>query len=376
MQKRKFYIIGHNPNTLDEAEGFLRAGANALEPDVCFDAARPERFYVSHGTVGSNPFTAEHSLVNYLRGLRAILADGANGYGLALIAFDIKSPVFDINELVRLIFDNFSGQPGGEGVAILITVSSLSHVGFLNAYDQSRERVAVGIDEEGSPHEVEAALRGGGQRRFTYANGSIVTDIKFGLFKSIMAAKGLHGRGGGFKLVYTWVLARDSPIRSYLDLHIDGIIVDVGVVPHLLEILGDEHFSSAYELAPSGYDPFTAPPPPAYVLMIRTRDVHYAGTNSPVKFTLRGASGALESTLDADYRDVLERGGVDYLTLEGEDVGEILSLTIAAQTAGLNSGWLPESITLDGELLPAPLTFNYAPEEWLRLGQPITKTPD
>jgi hypothetical protein len=375
MQKRKFYVIGHNPNTLEEAEEFLRAGANALEPDVCFDAARPERFYVSHGTIGANPFTPEHSLVNYLRGLRAMLADGANDYNLALIAFDIKTPTFDINELVRLIFDDFSSHPRCEGVAILITVGSLSDVGFLNAYDQSRERVGVGVDEEGSARDVEAAFRGGGQRRFTYANGSVVTDVKFGLFKSIMAAKGLQARGGVFKLVYTWVLSRDSPIRSFLDLHIDGIIVDVGVVPHLSEILGGEHFSHAYELAPNGYNPFTAPPPPAYVLTIRTRDVHYAGTNAPVKFTLRGAAGALESTLDADYRDVLEHGDVDYLTLEGEDVGEIVSLTIAAQTSGLNSEWLPESITLDGELLPAPLTFNYAPEEWLRFGQPITKTP-
>ncbi|HYY94998.1 MAG TPA: hypothetical protein VE713_10795 [Pyrinomonadaceae bacterium] len=40
MQKRKFYIIAHNPNTLREAEDFLKADANALEPDICFDAAR------------------------------------------------------------------------------------------------------------------------------------------------------------------------------------------------------------------------------------------------------------------------------------------------------------------------------------------------
>ena len=30
---------------------------------------------MSHGTPGSNPFTPEHSLVNYLRGLTAMLAD-------------------------------------------------------------------------------------------------------------------------------------------------------------------------------------------------------------------------------------------------------------------------------------------------------------
>src|SRR6185437_2634689 len=32
--KRPFYIIGHNPNTIEEARGDLDAGANALEPDI------------------------------------------------------------------------------------------------------------------------------------------------------------------------------------------------------------------------------------------------------------------------------------------------------------------------------------------------------
>jgi hypothetical protein len=377
MQKRKFYIIAHNPNTLQEAEAFLKAGANALEPDVCFDAARPERFYVSHGTIGANPFTPEHSLVNYLQGLKAMLTDEANNYNLALIAFDTKTPEFDINEFIQIVSDNFSSHPACSGVAILITVGSLSHIAFLNAYDQTKERVAVGIDEESSARNVEAGFKRGGQKRFTYANGSIVTDIKFGLFKSIMTAKALQARrpAESFKLVYTWVLARDSPLRSYLNLHIDGVIVDVGVVPHLLEILSDEHFASAYELAQNGYNPFDAPPVPAYVLSIKTRDLRFAGTDVPVKFTLQGAAGALASTLDAAFIDVLEHGGTDYLTLEGEDIGDILSLTIDAQASGLNSEWLPESITLESSLLPAPLTFNYGPDEWLKFGQPLTKSP-
>jgi PLAT/LH2 domain len=375
MQKRKFYIIAHNPNTLREAEDFLQAGANALEPDICFDAARPERFYVSHGTPGSNPFTPEHSLVNYLRGLTAMLADESNNYNLALIAFDIKSPDFDINEFVRTVFDNFSGHTACEGVAVLVTVSSLAHAGALCAYEQASERVAVGIDEENSPRDVESAFRRGGQRRFTYANGSILTDVKFGLFKSIMTAKALQARGDSFRLVYTWVLKRESPMRSYLDLHIDGVIVDVETVPHLLEILGDEHFGASYELARNGFNPFDAPPAPAYLLTIRTRDAQFAGTDARVKFTLEGAAAALESTLDADYRDVLERGGTDFLTLEGAEVGDIRSLTVAAQSGGLNAEWLPESITVESSLLHAPLTFNYGPEDWLKLGQPITKTP-
>ncbi|MGB4848706.1 MAG: hypothetical protein WBP41_12350 [Saprospiraceae bacterium] len=32
--KRKFYLIAHNPNTIELARTFLRLGANALEPDT------------------------------------------------------------------------------------------------------------------------------------------------------------------------------------------------------------------------------------------------------------------------------------------------------------------------------------------------------
>ena len=262
-------------------------------------------------------------------------------------------------------------------MAILITVSSLSDIGFLNAYDGTKDNVAVGVDEEKSAADVQAGFTEGAQKRFAYANGSILTVIKFGLFKSIMTAKGLQARSGGdgFKLVYTWVLARELPIRSYLNLRIDGIIVDLGTVPHLLEILNDEHFLPVYELARNGYNPFAQTPPPTYLLTIKTRDARLAGTDVPVRFTLQGSAGTLDAILDANFRGVLEQGGEDHLTLEGEDIAGIISLTIEAQGSGLNPGWLPESITLESRQLPAPLVFQYGADEWLKLGHPITKTP-
>lgn len=377
MQKQKFYIIGHNPNTLREAEEFLRAGANALEPDICYDATKPERFFVSHGTIGSNKFIPENSLVTYLTGLREMLAKADNRFNLSLIAFDTKTPAFDINDFLRIVFDSFSSHPVCSDVAILVTVGSLSDISFLNAYDRTREWVGVGIDEENSPRDVEAAFRAGGQRAFTYANGNLIPTIKFGLFKSIMTAKAAQAASGdgGFKLIYAWVLNRDAYIRSYMDLHIDGMIVDVGTVPHLLEILSEDYFATRYELARRGYNPFTAHAPTRYLLTLRTRDAQWAGTDVPVIFSLEGSAGTLESTLDSDFRDVMERGETDYLTLEGEDIGTIRSLTVEQRSEGLNAGWLPESIRLESALLSSPLTFHYGPEEWVRLGQPVTKRP-
>jgi len=373
MRKQKFYIIAHNPNTLKEAEDFMRAGANALEPDICFDESKPGEFFVSHGTFGANPFTPEHSLVTYLAGLRKLITE--NNFNLALIAFDTKTPSFDINRFIKVVVDNFSRFPVCDGVAILTTVGSLSHIGFLNAYDQTRAKFAIGIDEEKSPKDVDSGFKSQAQKKFTYANGSIIPNIKFVLFKSIMAAKGVQAAGNGtsFKLIYAWVLNHESAIRSYLDVHIDGLIVDVHTVPHILEILKEDHFIPLYELAQNGYDPFDAPATPRYLLTVKTRDTHLAGTDVPVKFTLEGTAGVLETTLDCDFRDVMERNDTDYLTLEGNDIGKIISLTIAEQRSGINSGWLPEFIQLESSLIPVPLTFNYEANEWLQFGRPITK---
>lgn len=377
MQKQKLYIIGHNPNTLAEAEEFLRAGANALEPDICFDPERPERFYVSHGTIGSNEFIPENSLVTYLAGLRRLIADPANNFDLALIAFDVKTPTFDINEFAGLVVEHFSRFPVCEGVAVLITVGSTDDIGFLNAYDQGRENFGVGVDEGPVPRDVQAGFEAGGQERFAYANGSIVPAIKFGLFKSVLAAKAVQAWKGarGFKLVYAWVINSEASLRSYMDAHVDGFIVDVPAVSALLRILEEPHFARMYELAKNGYNPFTAPPPPRYLLTVKTRDVHNAGTDVPVKFTLEGTGGTLETTLDADFRDILERGGTDYLTLEGIEIGEVVSLTLAQLSPGFKSGWLPEYVKLESAHLPAPLTFHFGEEEWLTFGAAITKRP-
>jgi hypothetical protein len=34
--KRKFYIIGHNPNYISQAQNALKNKANALEPDIVY----------------------------------------------------------------------------------------------------------------------------------------------------------------------------------------------------------------------------------------------------------------------------------------------------------------------------------------------------
>ncbi|MGD1149123.1 MAG: hypothetical protein ABR961_14375 [Thermoanaerobaculaceae bacterium] len=74
---RKFYLIGHNPNSVGEAIRCLEAGANALEPDVCWDA--DDRAFYVHEEIPLIPtwaakwFRKSLRLEDYLKGIGAYL---------------------------------------------------------------------------------------------------------------------------------------------------------------------------------------------------------------------------------------------------------------------------------------------------------------
>ena len=64
-KKRPFYIVAHNPNSLEETKEFLEKGVNALEPDVInVDGT----FYISHLHLPS--YSKTHTLAEYLQGLK------------------------------------------------------------------------------------------------------------------------------------------------------------------------------------------------------------------------------------------------------------------------------------------------------------------
>ena len=377
--RRPFYVIAHNPNTVDEAAAFLAAGANALEPDVCWVPERPETWYVAHDhTPLSNPFDAAHSLRTYLAGLRALAAPGTAGERLALIAFDYKDAERggDINELLRVVFDEFAGRPEGAGVAILVTVSARSHAAFLGAFAQDRPATGVGIDEDDAPALAMQALRDAGQRRVAYANGVMKYSPKQ-VYSSLAAAKALQAQAADAlpKLVYTWVLERDETLRTHLELGLDGAIVDVGTVPRLLAILGEERYRAMYVPAERGHDPWTAPAPPQYALRLRTADVEYAGTDARMRFTLGGAAGAIERVLDFGRSHMAERGSTCGFALDGLDLGRIESLTIESLGGGIGPDWLPAEVEVDGRMLAAPLRFVFGADDWIQPGQRLTKPP-
>lgn len=363
-QKRPFYIIAHNPNSLEEAKEYLDLGANALEPDVVFADGV---FYVSHHT--HRDYSDAPLLTDYLNGLKHLLLE--RNYNLALLIFDIKDANFDPNELIKLIKENFSGEPCN-GVAMLLTHAD-DHA-FLSRYKGNHANVGIGVDESNvPPAELASFFQSAGQKNFSYADGITTILTKPGVFDNITAAQRCrkHCDGEAFQLIYTWVLEREASMRKYLDTYIDGIFVDPSDVKSLKELISTKPYSDAFEPARNGYNPFTVPLLPNYTLRVKTKDQFLAGTDARIVFTLHGATGLSLQSLpyNACLSGALERDSVTYITLEGLEVGELESITVEALTDNINSAWLPEYIVVESKWLSQPVAFVFnsdgSPEEWI-----------
>ena len=371
-RKRKFFIIGHNPNTLAEAKEFLDKGANALEPDIVYAEGR---FYVSHLPQLSyeNVLTVEE----YLHGLKKLLL--SESYNLALLVFDIKETDFDPNLFIDIVKENFSGGPC-DGVSMLIT--NADNHDFLNRYRGGYDNVGVGVDESNTPpSQLQEIFKKGGQQNFSYADGITTFLTKPGVFKNITEAQHCRNKNepASFKIIYTWVLSHEASMRKYLDTYIDGIMVDAGSVTRLKDLIAGEPYCDAYELAQNGYNSFTATPPPKYFLSVHTADQFLAGTNAKILFTLTGSSGLTLKGLpyNANVDGALEKGSITDICLEGLELGEITSLTIEALTNGIDAGWLPETISVESKLLQNKVNFVFnenGKEEWItKKGGPLIK---
>jgi hypothetical protein len=377
MQRRRrpFYIIAHNPNTIDEAKEYLDLGVNALEPDIVFAEGR---YYVSH--IEHLSYEGVPLLEDYLQALKQLLEE--RKYNLALIIFDLKTANFDINEFMAVVKSNFSGGRC-EDIAILMTHAD-DHQ-FVGRYKGDYPNVGIGVDESNTlPSELEEIFRKAGHKNFSYADGITTVLTKPGIFEHIAEAQHCrdHCETESFKLIYTWTLGREASMRKYLDTYIDGIFVDPPDVETLHRLITTAPYNEAYELACHGYNPFTAARLPRYSLVVKTKDQLFAGTDARIVFTLKSKLGYLLKSLpfDGGLTGALERDSTTTIALEGMDLGEIESLTVEAITSDLNAAWLPESVRVESKLLKEPLTFVFngddLPEEWIKkVKGPVTKFP-
>jgi hypothetical protein len=255
--KRKFYIIGQNPNTVWKAMRCLEDGANAIEPDIRYLPQYEDKFFIYDlATINRKA----HTFKEYLIELSAAL--NAEKHNLALLAFVLKrfctknmerdSAIYKkefFDQLNEYFFETYTR------VLLLLTVGKPSGKTLLAAAKpRLRANQAVGVDGGEKPRDVISYIKKE-QMPFTFAadtSSPFASPVKYK--QSIKEAIALKQQTDNLKLVNTRKVNSQKTMQYYLDMGVDGMIT--GKVTRLRNLV-DTRYKDQVELATADYNPLT-----------------------------------------------------------------------------------------------------------------------
>jgi hypothetical protein len=268
--KRKFYIIAHNPNTVDDAMDALQKGANALGPDIaCHDG----EFRVHHKMfLDQFPGPRDPSLKDYCMELATRLSEDPD-HRLTLIVWDMKNvdnSDFAFQKLRDIIEENFVDVLAAahlKEVPMLFTHANDYNYMVQEVGPWLRPKWALGIDELDRPFDMDTVFRKKGFC-YSYAHGiSFFAGNTLRYMKEIKEAIAMRDAGNSFSFVYSWSVFGRAKMKAYLEAGVDGMVTRrVGRLKALIE----GEYADRYDLATSDDNPFigvaddlvnVAPPP-------------------------------------------------------------------------------------------------------------------
>jgi hypothetical protein len=337
-EPRPFYVIRHNPNTIDLVEEALNAGVNGIEPDVNVYTDRPEELCISHLKGDSDA----PALETYLTKLREITLRDQR---LCLVVFDCKSATATPAFGLKLLQSIRSCLTRETMLNIIISVSAVEHATIFDQIgDMLGPREGLMIDEHKDPVEIAAYFQERDIRNQCYGNGISIQPIAItgpNVTPSMERACALRAATGVPKFICSWTVNEKKLGEEMIRAGVDGMICDD--TDTLLQIMHRPEYRHFVRLAVRNDNPFV-PSNAAYSLTVYTADRPMAGTDAEVTFTLKGSRGSAKTTLDTSYRARMERNHVNYLTLQAPDLGDLISVSVQRDDNGNAPDWWLDKI--------------------------------
>ena len=373
QHRKAYYIVGHNPNTLQEALADLNAGANALEPDVMkfTDAAiDPNGTHINNYKGTSELFMYHDHVVLTSRVPLTVEAyfDGVHELvkvqqrNVALITLDIKSAAATaalVSSLQTAVRTHLNYE--GVNVYVIYSVGSFDDAPGLDTVAANlNDHEGVMIDSENDPAGVLNLLRAKGARNIAYGNGSAgeCSGLAPNVLTSMDQASWIRaGQPVNFAIPYAFPICNTQRMFEYMKTT-DGLIPDLdnligGGTAEIgpLSVLVAAH-PDVY-LATSSDNPFLQGKE-AYGLRVSTFDKAGAGTDSKLTFTLTGTCGSASASLDASYQKRFEAGDVNYVTIPSKNLGHLTSLTLSSDSANPGAAWDPQTVWFSSDTYGIP----------------------
>jgi hypothetical protein len=336
---RPFYVVGHNPNTIQQAIDNVNGGANGLEPDVQVYEDHPDQLCISHGTGDSSAPT----LVAYLDAVHQLAVQNRH---LALVVFDCKQEVtspdhgFELLMAIRqhLTFDN--------DLNVIISIGNRKDnqgAFFDRIVDIVGPREGLMIDAEDDPGAVSNYFTSRGVDHQGYGNGISFANFVLGPYYryTLEGACGIRAQAGRPRFIYVWTVNAHDELREYIRIGVDGAITDD--VGDLRSIAGEAEFNPLIRLATRADNPFQ-PANFNYGLHIHTGDKWMAGTDANVTFTLRGSAGSASKTVNTELIKRMESDDWNWVTIPSDDLGALQSITVQRDNQGNGPDWFLDQI--------------------------------
>lgn len=352
-----FYLLAHNPNSIEAVSAALSAGANAIEPDVNVYAARPNELCIGETLLGSGSGAGAPSLTEFLTGLHQIALEHPE---LSLVVFDCKPKAATLELGAMLLHTIRALLTFDTDLNVIISVASLSHTAIFEAIKRDlRPREALMIDQENDPVRVTTFFTNAGVERHCYGNGISFLNSLLGpnVRPSLERACELRAATGAPRFTYAWTVDAARLMREYIRIGVDGIITND--IARLRTVIAEPEFRSTVRRATRADDP-CAGPRGAYGLIVHTGDKWLAGTDARVTFTLTGAAGSSSVTVDGRWRARMERTGWNYVTLESGDLGPLQSIAVQRDNQGNAPGWYLDRIVVESARYGVSLGAGFA----------------
>jgi hypothetical protein len=372
---RPFYVMGHNPDTLDQVKFALVSGANAIGPDVTVYQHGGELCIGHYGPLGEH--TAPDDAIGlkpFLQGLHNLAQAFPN---LCLVVFDCKTTTYWPQHGVTLLtairdlltFDL-------PFLNIIISVGTRDGVAlFRDIVGLLRPREGLMMDEDNDPEAVYKYFAEAGVDGACYGNGSSLSEVPVfrpNVRHSIETAVGMHAGRGLFKFVYEWTNDSEDHINEYLAIGVNGIMSDlVFSVSVLLTIVTLPFWASVLRIATPTDNPMV-PPNANYELIVHTGDIGGGGTDSMIQFELYGQTGPPSVVrVDANLQGRMERNRVDHVVMPSGDLGPLRQITVIKSGGGLTQRWYLESILINSwrwQVRDVKVVFG----QWIDNSGPVT----
>jgi glycerophosphoryl diester phosphodiesterase len=368
-----FYVFGHNTNTISDVVRALQEGVNAVEIDVTAYSFDLNRLCVDHaGLVGDSPGSADvPSFENFLDSLHAVVVQHP---GLALVVFDCKPPAATPQH-GRTILDTVRARLTYDtSLNIIISVADVTSSNpyrldgtsiFDKIASEIGPREGFMIDETDSPDDVAAFFSGKGVTRFCYGNGtsSPISDEGAYIYRlPIERACWMTATRNEPRFVYAWTVNDVDDQKLYMRVGVTGMISDPAGISHFPNLFGSAEFNLRFRLAARTDNPFL-PPNSAYGLTVRTSDIHLAGTDANVTFTLHGSKGTSSVTVDTSYNGRMERGATNFVVLTSRDLGSLQTISVRRDDSGNAPDWHLGSIAVASHRYGGNLNATF--DQWL-----------